>query len=163
MIKLFYFFTSFKIVRYLISGGFSAGVTIGTVYLLTEVYAVWYVIAAAVGFVLAVAVNFTLQKFWTFKEKTLKTAHKQYVGFSAVNGINFFLNEMLVVFFVEHVGFAPFIAQFFSAIIIALESFFAYSFIFKSPTTDDALQKKSLLDGKDDIVHAELESVGGDV
>lgn len=131
MLRLLHLFTQYKIVRFVISGGMSAGVTIGTVFVLTHIYDVWYLTATWTGFLLAVSVNFLLQKFWTFRDRALVDTHKQSAGFLAVNGINFFVNSAFMIFFVEYLDFWPVLAQVCSAALIACESFIAYSFIFR--------------------------------
>lgn len=134
MLRLFHLFTRYKIVRFVLSGGTSAGVTIGTVFVLTHIYDVWYLTATWTGFLLAVSVNFLLQKFWTFRDRALSDTHKQSAGFLVVNGINFFVNSALMIFFVEYLDFWPVVAQACSAALIACESFIAYSFIFRRST-----------------------------
>lgn len=136
MLRLFHALTRHRCVRFLIAGGTSAMVTVGTVFVLTTLYHVWYVVATATGFILAVCVNFALQKWWTFRERGISKVRSQSAHFFVVNGINFFLNGVLVVFFVERVGLWPVAAQVCSAAVLAVESFIAYTYIFRP--RDDA-------------------------
>lgn len=131
MLRLFHALTRHRCVRFLVAGGTSATITVGTVFVLTTFYHVWYVMATAAGFIFAVCVNFALQKWWTFRERDIAKVHTQSVHFFVVNGINFFLNGLLVVFFVEHVGLWPVAAQVCSAVVLAVESFIAYTYIFR--------------------------------
>ncbi|MBP9760297.1 MAG: GtrA family protein [Candidatus Pacebacteria bacterium] len=151
MLRLFRYFTQFKLVRFIISGGTSAVVTIGTVFVLTHIYDVWYLTATWTGFLLAVLVNFLLQKFWTFRDRTLVDAHKQSVGFVVVNGINFFVNSALMIFFVEHLDLWPVVAQVCSAVLIACESFIAYSFIFRREKLATPVHASQVLLGEEGV------------
>jgi putative flippase GtrA len=132
VITFFQHLLRFTIIRFLIGGSVAATVTIGTVFILTEVYDVWYLFAAITGSSFAICINFILQKFWTFRETTLTRAHTQTAHFFLVNIGNLILNAVLMVFFVEVVGLWPVFAQVCSGGLIAIESFLAYSFIFRT-------------------------------
>ncbi len=77
MLRLFRFFTQYKLIRYLISGGTAATLHLTIVFILTEFTALWYLYATSIAFVIALGVSFSLQKFWTFGSKTLHNMHKQ--------------------------------------------------------------------------------------
>lgn len=153
MVRLIQYFIRFKVVRFIISGGSAACVTIGTVFILTELLEVWYLAASALGFVCAVMVNFLLQKFWTFRESSFTHAHRQTISFFTVNVVNFFINGSLMFIFVEYFHVLPVVAQVCSAAVIAMESFIMYTLIFR--VTHSALPVCN-----DHIIESELERVG---
>lgn len=156
--RLFHFVTRFRPVRFIISGGTAACIHISTVYFLTEIYDIWYLFATIAGFCLAVSVNFTLQKFWTFREKTARQVHRQTTLFFLVNGINLLLNGVLMVILVENMHLWPVLAQIAASGLIAIESFVLYTFIFRV-VVPDALP----LAGDNQIVETELKRLGTDV
>jgi len=60
----------FQFFKSLIVGGVSALVNLIVLSVLTEYFGVFYLKSSAVGFCCALVVNFTLQKYWTFGERT---------------------------------------------------------------------------------------------
>ncbi|MCF7815419.1 MAG: GtrA family protein [Candidatus Pacebacteria bacterium] len=121
-----------RIFRFLFSGGTSASIHIGIVFILTDVFDVWYRYATTFGFLGAVTFNFIMQKFFTFRNTDTQTVHKQSLLFFLVASMNFFVNYVLMIFFVERVGLAPVVAQIVVAMIIAVWSYLAYSKLFKN-------------------------------
>lgn len=141
MIRLVVFLSRCKLFRFLISGGTAACITIGTVYIMTHVYAYHYLVASTTGFLLAGTTNFLMQKFWTFRERSMRGVHRQTLYFFLIQGVNLFLNAALMVYFVDYVKVWPVVGQFLAAGILAVESFILYSLIF---TKRDAAQAESM-------------------
>lgn len=133
---------SYKLVRYLISGGTGAVVHIGTVFVLTHLFSVWYRYATIIGFLCAVGISFTMQKFFTFSDMQKNTVGMQSSLFFIIGTINFFANSFLMYLFVEHAGLIPVFAQVVTALTIALWSFFAYARLFRpAPHTPEPNQR----------------------
>ena len=63
--------TQMRIVRFLISGSSAAGINLGTLFVLTHFFDVWYLLSSVVAFSVSFFVSFTLQKFWTFNDASL--------------------------------------------------------------------------------------------
>lgn len=121
-----------QVSKYIVSGGTAAVANLSVLYVLTEVFNVWYLISASVSFIGAFAISFFLQKFWTFKDHETEGIHKQLSWYLAVILVNLALNALFVYFLVEHTGLWYMLAQVVSGLVIAVESFFVYRFfIFK--------------------------------
>lgn len=131
MRALIHTFLSYKVIRFLISGGLSATIHIGTVFVLNHLLGIWYLYATAFGFLCAVVFNFIMQKFFTFQNTQTQTMHHQSIVFFCVALINFTMNGALMVFFVERIGLIPVIAQIVVALIIAVWSYIAYGRLFR--------------------------------
>jgi putative flippase GtrA len=131
MLTIVRLFTRYKLVRFIISGGIGATVHLGVVFILTHVFGVWYLYATSAGFMLAIGVSFVLQKFWTFQNVTTDLVHKQGTMFTGVAVFNFILNGFLMSIFVENFGLMPVVAQAGTSVLIAFESFLAYSLLFR--------------------------------
>lgn len=143
------------LVRFFMSGGTAATISIGTVYVMTHVYTYHYLLAATVGFLLAVTFNFLMQKLWTFRERSVTNVHRQSAYFFTINGLNFLLNAGLMLFLVEKLHLWPVVAQFLAAMLLAAESFVAYSLIFKQAVPAHVRPEASSA-GDYDVIHTNL-------
>lgn len=54
--------------KYLVVSGFTLGINLGLVYLLTKKLGVWYLASAAVGIVAAVAINYFFSRKWVWSK-----------------------------------------------------------------------------------------------
>ena len=126
----------YKILRFGIAGALATGTNITTLYLLHDGAGVWYIPASICAFLVGFVVSFTLQKFWTFRDRDVERWRKQAATYFGIVVCNLTLNTIFVYLFVEYGGLIPVLAQAFSSILIALESFFVYQlFVFRTPPT----------------------------
>ncbi len=123
---------SFRLIRFFISGGLSAVIHIGTVFVLTHVLSVWYLYATTIGFISAVGFNFVMQKFFTFRDGETDGVRRQFLLFFTVATINLVINGVLMVFFVEQVSLTPVPAQISTSVIIAVWSYIVYGKLFST-------------------------------
>ncbi len=122
-----------KATKYLISGGAATAVNLGTVYVLTDWFSVYYLISSVVGFVLAICVSFTLQKFWTFENHSRDFIHWQALIFLTTALTGLMLNTILVYSLVQYLSQHYLLAQILSGVVIAILNFFTYQkLIFRS-------------------------------
>lgn len=120
---------SSRVLRFLISGGTALLINLLTLYFVADVLHVWYLTASIIAFIVTFAVSFSMQKLWTFKERTSETIYMQ-VGLSfVVAGGNLLLNTFLMYIFVEHFLFHHILAQIIASALIACESFFLYKHV----------------------------------
>lgn len=121
-----------KIVRYVMSGGLATALTIGTTFVLTSFFNIWYLYSSAIAYGLGFIVSFLLQKFWTFSHYSREKIYKEGVTYIIIGVINLALNALLMYVMVDMFFLWYILAQIISAGIIATESFFIYrNFIFK--------------------------------
>ena len=124
--------TCARIFRFLLSGGTALGTDLIFLYVFTDILKIWYLISAVAAFILAFLVSFTLQKFWTFGDRSLDGFHMQMGVYFFVAVINLTLNTFLVYALVEWTDLHYLFAQIIASALIAIESFFVYQhFIFK--------------------------------
>jgi putative flippase GtrA len=122
---------SYAPVRFLISGGLSAVVHIGIVFVLSHIFSVWYLYATILGFLSAVGFSFIMQKFFTFRNMDKNAMKRQLFFFFIIASINFVSNGALMVLFVEYIGLIPVIAQIMTSGLIAVWSFIVYGKLFR--------------------------------
>ncbi len=130
--QLVHLWTSVKLVRYLFAGSIGAMVHVGTVFVCTHMFDIWYRVSTIIGFFLSVSVSFYLQKHWTFREHEISHAGKQFLQFVSIGGINFVLNISIMILMVEVLHLWPVAAQILTSGIVAVESFLLYSLIFRT-------------------------------
>jgi dolichyl-phosphate beta-glucosyltransferase len=85
--------------QYAIVGCIGTAIDLGSLYLLVEFLHIPVLISTAVSFSLAVINNFTLNKYWTFKNKS-SNIRKQFIKFLIVSIIGLLITEICMSLFV---------------------------------------------------------------
>ena len=111
------------IVKFIIVGGMASVVHLATLALLTEWAHVWYLIATTVGFGAGFGVSFTLQKYWTFQEKTKARLPLQAFAFFILQVMNLVLNGALMYVLVDVLGVHYLISQIVVLGVLAVTTF----------------------------------------
>lgn len=120
---------SWKVSRYLLSGGTASLVQLGILYLLTDVAGIWYLLSSTLASIASIAISFTLQKFWTFQNTETAEIKGQVGRFLLLYAFNLVANAFLMYSFVDILGLYHIVAQVFSMGIIATYGFFAYRYL----------------------------------
>lgn len=118
-----------SIFKYVVSGGSSACVNLGTLYLLTEYAHVHYLQSAVVSFIIAFFISFLLQKFWTFKDMRKEVVHWQMILFLGLSLINLLVNTLFIYSLVEYVHLWYLAAAVVSGALLAVSNFFIYKHV----------------------------------
>ena len=122
-----------KIIKFIVAGSTVAIFNIIFLRSFVEVLHLHYLLASSFSFILALILNFTLQKYWTFKGTQKSKTIKQFILFSALVVLNFFLNLLGMFLFVEIFNIQYLLAQVSIIIILAIMNFFVYQrFIFNN-------------------------------
>ncbi|MFZ2523378.1 MAG: GtrA family protein [Minisyncoccia bacterium] len=131
MFTLVDFFIRHTWFRFILAGGTSAFVDLTLLFILYEVFAVYYLFSAIIAFIGAFGFSFTLHKYWTFKSHEEET-QKQVIMYLGTQLFGLFLNTLLMYAFVDIFGLAVMLSQLFVGGIVAFVSFFiARNFVFK--------------------------------
>ncbi len=121
-----------KIIKYLISGGLAALSAFSSLYFLTEIIGLWYVLSSAIGSVAGLVVSFCFQKFWTFRDKGLGRIKSQVFFYITVLIVNSLLNAGGIFVLVHFLFINYLIAQIILIAAIAFGNFSVFNkFIFK--------------------------------
>ncbi len=122
-----------KIIRFIIAGGFVALTQIYVLYLLTDIFLIWYLYSSMLSFVYACVSSFFLQKFWAFKDYEKKNALAQFIKFVVVALIGISINTTFMYVLVDLFGLWYVFSQFVTGVIVAIINFLIYKFfIFKN-------------------------------
>lgn len=127
--RLFWFL---KVVRFVISGGSAAVVHLSVLWFLTDILDLWYLISGVVAFLVAFVVSFLMQKYWTFKNRSVDKIKTQTGTYFFIAVFNLGLNTFMLYLFVEIFHVHYLLAQLVIGAVVAVWSYFAYShFVFK--------------------------------
>lgn len=121
--------------KYVVSGGSSACVNLGILYLLTEYAHVHYLQSAIVSFIIAFFISFLLQKFWTFKDMRKEVIHRQMILFLGLSLTNLLINTSLIYVLVEYTHLWYVAAAVLSGALLAISNFFIYKHVIFSMET----------------------------
>ncbi|MBI2050364.1 MAG: GtrA family protein [Parcubacteria group bacterium] len=83
-------------IKYIISGGTSAVVNLVSLYVLTDLFGIWYVASSVVAFLVSHIAGFLLQKFWTFREYGWRRIKTQSAIYTMMGSAEFFLTPILI-------------------------------------------------------------------
>lgn len=122
-----------RVTRFVITGALAAFVNLAILYSATVYGHIWYLYSAMLGFTIAFVVSFLLSKFWTFENRARVGTERQLILHLLVALVNLGINTALVYLFVEEFGLWYMFAQAVAAILIAIESYFAYRWIYRTP------------------------------
>lgn len=119
-------------IKYIISGGTAALTNLVVLYICTDWLGIWYVISAGIAFLISLGVSFSLQKLWTFGDKSWQGAHWQFSFYFLVILGDLIFNEVAIYLLVEKVKLYYIFAQIIIEAIIAPINFIFYKFkVFK--------------------------------
>ena len=122
-----------QLIRFVISGTFVALVGLFTLFILVDLFNIWYLLSSVVAFMITIVVNFLLQKFWTFKNSESNTT-KQFVLFCLSSLLYLVLNIVLMYGMVDIIGIHHLFSQGIVMVILACLNYTIYSlYIFRTP------------------------------
>lgn len=136
------------IVRFLFAGGISFLTNMSVLYLLTQLFDVWYLAASVISFCVSIAVSFVVQKYWTFKDFSKNQIVQQSIRYTAVCLFNLLLNTVTIYLLVDVAGIWYMLAAGAASILVAISGFVLYRrFVFTggplSPLPSLEFQTKS--------------------
>ena len=127
MVKnLFLMFEDRRFWKSVASSGITAVVDLSLLFIFREAFHLSYGISINGAFVAAIAVNFSLQKFWTFSNRDLNLARKQFAKFLLLAMGNVVMNGLFMFALLAVFGFWYLGAQIIVMGILALVNFVLY-------------------------------------
>lgn len=120
------------IAKFLTSGCSAAGVNFSLLYVLTGYAGLHYLASSTIASIAAICLGFTMQKFWTFANKSTDVMHKQAVQYGLLAITNMAINAALMFVLVDSFHMWYMLAQFFVCGVLAFSNFLVYHlFIFR--------------------------------
>lgn len=120
--------TIIQLFRYIFVGGAAFIVDFGSLFILTDYFAIYYLISAAIAFILGLLANYILSVEWVFNRRTIENKTFEFGIFAVIGIIGLGLNEVLMWFFTSNLQIYYLYSKIFAAIIILFWNFFARKF-----------------------------------
>jgi putative flippase GtrA len=117
--------TLVQLLRYSFVGGIAYGVDFGSLFFLTEMIKIHYLISAAIAFTLGLLTNYILSIFWVFSKKAFVNKKIEFLLFSVIGLIGLGFNEVIIWFFTEGAHFHYLISKVISTGVVFFWNFFA--------------------------------------
>ncbi len=117
--------TSVQLFKYVFVGGIAYCIDFGSLFFLTEVAKIHYLVSAAIAFILGLLTNYALSIYWVFSKRTLANKRAEFLIFSIIGLVGLGLNEVIIWFFTESMHFHYLISKIFSTFVVFMWNFFA--------------------------------------
>lgn len=122
-----------QLFRYGIVGGIAFVVDYGTLWFLTDVCHVHYLVSAGIAFVLGLLCNYFLSTRFVFGESRLQNQWAEFTAFLVIGVIGLLLNELILYVCQDIMGIHYLLGKIISTIIVFFWNFLARRFLlFKS-------------------------------
>ncbi len=117
------------IIKYIVSGAFAAVVQLGVLVFLVEHFYFGHIKAVVIAFCVSAFTAFFLQKFWTFRDRSMYQAHSQVSSYSLLAISSLFLNVTLMHIFISFFHFWYFISQMITIGFVTMVTFLCNKYI----------------------------------
>ena len=94
-----------QLLRYTVVGGFAFVIDFLSLYILTELFGIYYLVSAAVAFVFGLLTNYLLSIVWVFDTRAVQNQWVEIGIFAFIGIIGLGLNEVLIWGFTEKAHF----------------------------------------------------------
>ncbi len=123
-----------QLFRYAIVGGCAFVVDYGSLWLLTEVCHLHYLVSAVIAFLLGLTCNYILSTSWVFGDRRMKNRWAEFSVFAIIGVIGLGLNELIMYVGCEKLHLHYMVAKLVSTAIVFFWNFFARKFILFNQT-----------------------------
>lgn len=88
--------TLLQLFRYTFVGGFAFLVDFGTLFFLTEISHVHYLVSAGIAFIFGLTINYFLSVLWVFSSRTIESRLLEFFLFALIGLVGLGLTELLL-------------------------------------------------------------------
>ncbi len=128
--RLYIFCEQYKsIFKYGFAGGLATAVDLVALYIFHELWGLSIIVATTAAFLVAFLISFSLQKYWTFRDKSQDRLAGQLTIYLANGLIGLYLNGFLMHILVENFGLWYLGSQILVNLLIAVQNYLVYRFI----------------------------------
>lgn len=122
-----------QLFRYGIVGGIAFVVDYGTLWFLTDICHVHYLVSAAIAFIFGLACNYILSTRFVFGESRIRSAWAEFAAFAVIGVVGLALNELILYICQDLLGIHYMLGKLVSTVIVFFWNFLARRFLlFKS-------------------------------
>ena len=92
-------------IKYFLVGGIGVGVNLGLLYILTDIFGIWYILSQGIAIAVSITNNFFLHRYWTFKNEIVEPKTlERYIKFFIVSVVGMCIQLGLTFVLVENFG-----------------------------------------------------------
>lgn len=121
--------TLVQLFKYTFVGGIAFIFDFGSLYVLTEIYNIHYMISAAIAFLIGLSINYYLSIVWVFKKRSLKSKSLEFSIFMLIGLVGLILNELFIWIFTEIANIYYLNSKILSTFLVYLWNFFIRKYI----------------------------------
>ena len=132
--------TLVQVFRYNFLGSAAAIVDIGLLFLLTEVFGMYYLVSAAISFSVGLVINYAVSSVWIFPKSRVRNRYVAFAAYGLIGVAGLALNQTLMRLFTEHLHIFYGFSKLVSNAIISLWNFFARKYLLYRPSPCDCPQ-----------------------
>lgn len=114
---------------YTFAGGIAFIVDICSLFILTDIFKIHYLISAAMAFMLGTTVKYFLSISWVFSKRRLHKKQFEFGIFAIIGVVGLGINEIIIWYFTEYISFHYLLSKLFSACSVFLWNFFVRKFL----------------------------------
>ncbi len=121
--------TIIQLFRYTFVGGLAFIVDFGTLFVLTEYFALHYLISAAIAFILGLLTNYFLSVNWVFSKRKIGNVRIEFLLFTIIGLIGLGFNELFLWVFTDLLSVYYLLSKIITAVFVYLWNFLARKYI----------------------------------
>ena len=121
--------SQFQLIRYSISGGVAFIIDFTILYILTEIFNIYYLISAGFAFIAGALVTYTFSIFWVFDIRRFVNTHIELGLFILLSFIGLLLTELFMWFFTEFSGIYYLFSKIISSALVLGWNFFSKKYL----------------------------------
>lgn len=116
------------VVKFVFAGATATATHFFILFALTDIFHLWYIISTTFGYIGGFFVSFTLQKFWTFRDRSRRWRRQMFLYFLvSLTGLG--INTAMMYILVDYFGLWYILAQLITVSFIAVGNFIVYRLI----------------------------------
>lgn len=109
--------------RYVFVGGIAAVVNIGTLFIFTEIFKIYYLVANILGFIFGLTVNYILSKKLVFAKEVEMNKAIEFIIYSIIGVVGLGLDTLFIWIFTDKIGIFYMISKIISTGLVFIWNF----------------------------------------
>lgn len=118
-----------QLFRYSFVGGVAFIVDYGSLWLLTDVFGLHYLLSAAIAFILGLICNYVLSTAWVFNNSKLQNRWAEFAVFALIGVIGLGINELIMYIGTDMLHMHYLLSKLVSTVLVFFWNFFARKLI----------------------------------
>jgi putative flippase GtrA len=129
--------TPTQMLRYLVVAGAAFAVDFTTLFVLTDVFGVHYLISAVLGFCLGMVVNYILSIRWVFNQRTITSKRLEFLAFGVIGIVGLALLAAIMWFLTGILGIYYLLSKIIATGVVFFWNFLARKFLLFNNKSND--------------------------